>query len=147
MNLNKKVLAGILIILVLIVLMALLWKGQKVIIKTDKAEYDNASVMRVKIKNYSLDNICFSSCYPYYLEWKTGPLASIEWSAYPYESCSDRDLAEKCLGPLRTKSFEIDLPRVKQGVHRISVPVCQNQGLGSEFKETGRFYSNEFEIK
>jgi len=139
---SKKIFVGILIIFAILILGFLILKGQRVEIVTDGIKYDNGGLLRIKIRNLSLNRLCFSSCYPYYLERKVG-----EWKSYNYQDCPDSDLVERCIEPGKTKAFEIILPTVKEGPHRIAVPICENCKIGEEFKETERFYSNEFEIR
>ena len=139
---NKKYLALFSIICIVLGIGLLFILTQKIVILTDKTGYQNGGSLRIKIRNLSLRNICFSACYPYYLEIKDG-----QWKSYNYQACPYDDLAESCLTLLGTKTFEISLPRVKSGIHRISVPICNNCRAGQGFEETGRFYSNEFEIE
>ncbi|MBL7156003.1 MAG: hypothetical protein ISS87_00125 [Candidatus Pacebacteria bacterium] len=147
MNLSKKNLFKILIILVVLIILVILSKKEKVEIITDKIEYNNESDLKVRVQNLLTKDICLSSCYPFSLEWRTDPRASIEWSAYFYEDCSEVDVIEKCIQPGETKIFKTILPEAKQGIHRISIPICSNCIIGQEFQETKKFYSNEFEIK
>jgi len=141
-NFSKKIGVSILVIFVILLFGLLLFQNQRVEILTDKKEYENGTTLKIKIRNLSLKNICFSSCYPYYLEKKEG-----SWKPYNYQECIEPDLAEKCMKPGETKAFEISLPKVKKGIHRVAIPCCENCKMNSEFKETKRFYSNEFEIK
>ena len=142
LNFDKKKFIIVLVIVIVGVLGLFVLKSQKVIIVTDGTKYDNGGNLKIKIKNVFLHNLCFSSCYPYYLERK-----NTDWQSYSYQSCPYSDLAEECIEPLRLKAFEASLPNIKDGLHRISVPVCQNCQPGEQFRETTRFYSNEFEIK
>ena len=147
MNLSKKNLFKILIILVVLIILVILSKKEKVEIITDKIEYSSESDLKVKIQNLLTKDVCLSFCYPFYLEWKTDPRASVEWSTYFYEDCSEVDVIEKCIQPGEAKMFKTLLPKARQGIHRISVPICSDCEVGQEFQETKRFYSNEFEIK
>ena len=131
---------------VLIVLLTfLLWLGfqVKAEIRTDKKEYSQGEVLKIKIKNYLSQSICFSSCEPYLMEKKEGR----EWKHYNYQECSEPNLAGKCIGSEETKAFELDLNFVETGFHRILLPVCLGCAVGQEFKESRKFYSNEFLIK
>lgn len=141
MKMDKKLLIGIFIILIIGIL-GFLWKGQKIVIEPDNIKYDNGGTLKMNIENYFLRKVCFSSCYPYFLEKKDGA-----WKSYLYQNCNKPDLIEKCIEPGKTKAFEIPLPVVKKGLHRIAVPLCENCKIGESFKETKRFYSAEFEIK
>ncbi|MBU1000208.1 hypothetical protein KKE78_02315, partial [Patescibacteria group bacterium] len=110
---------------------------------TDKKEYSKTEALKIKIKNNLSQNICFSSCYPYYLENKENQ----EWEMYSYQNCESQDLIEKCIEPKEQKAFEIDLSLTKIDLHRIVLPVCVGCQLDQGFQENQRFYSNEFEIK
>lgn len=141
-NFEKKKFIIVLAIVIVGALGLFVWKGQKIVIVTDGTKYDNGGSLKIKIKNISLRNLCFSSCYPYYLERK-----NTDWQSYSYQLCPYPDLAKECIEPLQLKAFEASLPNIKNGSHRIAVPVCQNCEPGEQFRETTRFYSNEFEIK
>jgi len=143
--LSKKNLVGIFAIFVILVIVFVFFvlKGQKIEVVTDSAQYADGEPLRLKIKNYLLGNICFSSCYPYYLEKENG----VGWKGYLYEDCPHPDVAEKCIGAFGTKAFETSLPETIEGKHRVLIPVCSNCKEGLSFKETNRFYSNVFEIK
>lgn len=141
MKADKELLIGIFAI-ILIVVLAFFWKQQKIVIATDSPEYDNGGILRAKIRNYFLRTICFSSCYPYYLEKGDGA-----WRTYLYQDCNEPDLVENCIEPGQTKAFEILLPTVSEGLHRIAVPICENCQTKENFQESNRFYSNQFELK
>ncbi len=118
---------------------------QKPQMLTDKKEYKQEESLRVKIQNNLINkSICFSSCYPYYLEEKTGG----KWSRFEYSSCDFPNVVENCIEPKKTKAFEIILPAgLKEGVYRIVSGTCINCAVNSEFKETKWIRSNEFVIK
>lgn len=133
----------VLILLVLTTLGILAWQNQEVIIKVERDYYHNGGSLRLKLRNYSLKEICFSGCYPYFLETKR----TETWQAYSYEECPFLNTAERCLKPLGTKFFEVALPEVEKGIHRLAIPVCLGCRSGGEFRESKRLYSAEFEIK
>ena len=123
------------------------WRGYQlqkaeVSIVTDKTEYEKGKTLRVKIKNNLWEHICFSSCYPYYLEKKNE-----KWESYQYVDCYDFDSNGKCISPGQTKAFELTLPGVPDGLHRLALPVCIDCKSEDSFREDKRFYSNEFTIK
>lgn len=138
---DKKILVAVLIGLAIVIL-GFFWKQQKIVIKTDATLYENGAVLKTQIWNHSLENICFSSCYPYYLERKDG-----EWESYNYQNCPDSNLVQECINPWKIKAFELTLPLVQEGFHRLVVPICKECKIGEEFKEIEKLYSNEFEIK
>ena len=145
---NKKLLFVALIIISVLALGLLIWSnwGRRrtagVQILTDRGDYTNGGASKIKISNLLSKNICFSSCYPYFLEKKNWT-----WSAYNYQDCPDPDLAKPCIRPGESKTFETTLPEVKEGIHRFVIPVCEGCEEDEEFRETTRLYSSQFEIK
>jgi len=142
LHLNKWVLIVIFGAFALAMLVILILGEQRIAVITDKKDYENGGSLKVKIQNLFLKKICFSSCYPYYLERKEGA-----WKAYSYQDCSKANITEKCMEPSETKAFEIALPLIEEGAHRIAVPICESCNTGGQFQESQRFYSNEFEVK
>jgi len=149
LNFDKTLIIS-LILMVLIILGGIWLKkpGVKTLeIITDQQQYDNDGTLRLKVKNLLAANVCFSSCYPYYLERKENRDSLASWNAYSYQSCPYNDQAKECIDSGSTKAFEISLPKIKGGVHRLSLPACENCTEGQTFQENQRFYSNEFEVK
>ncbi|HDZ54346.1 MAG TPA: hypothetical protein ENI19_01555 [Candidatus Nealsonbacteria bacterium] len=147
----KKILVFIVLIVVLLILIIgwFGWKGYKIkeegaTITTHKAEYLQGENPKIKITNDSREEICFSSCYPYYLEINEGGFES-----YQYGNCSEVDVVETCIKPSQIKTFEILLERSKteKGLHRIAIPACIGCALYEEFRQDKWFYSNDFFIK
>lgn len=120
--------------------------AKEVFIATDKIEYQTEGALRIKIKNNLAENICFSSCYPYYLE-KNGSLQGGGWQSYSYSKCDEPDIVEKCIELFKTKAFEIILTFTEPGLHRIAIPVCVGCQEGEGFREDKRLYSNQFRIQ
>lgn len=145
LKLRKVILMGIGGLILLLLLVSLISKRQKLVIITDKKDYEAGEGLRVKIENYFLKKACFSSCHPYYLELKE--LKDKEWASYNYKECLHSNIAETCIEPGQIKAFEISLSGIKKGLHRISLPACINCLEGTEFRKDKIFYSNEFEIK
>ncbi len=110
---------------------------------TDKNEYLAGEPLKIKIKNQTKKEICFSSCYPYYLERKEK-----EWKAYSYDACPYKDKAVYCLKPRLVKAFQISIPSkvIEKGIHRLAIPVCLNCQPNNDFKQEKWFYSNKFII-
>lgn len=137
---------GSAVILIVIVLLGVysyqISKTAEVSVKTDKTEYQTGGALKVKIENNLRDNICFSSCYPYYFEKKDG-----EWKSYQYEDCPDGDLTETCISPKQVKAYEIIIPDLKIGFHRLALPACLGCGIQEKFHEDKWLYSNDFVIK
>lgn len=142
---QTKILIGVLLILILIGGW-LIWKNYStkgnVLIQTDKTEYQSGDNLKVKIKNNLWQTISFSSCYPYYLERKNE-----NWERYPYVECQSLNLNGNPIIPGKEKMFEISLPTVPEGLHRLSIPVCISCKENEPFREDKVFYSNEFLIK
>jgi len=140
----------ILIIVFLILFVIIFWMGWKgyqlqkrdLSIVTDKTEYESGGILKVKIKNNFGEQICFSSCYPYYLEIKNE-----EWKSYKYVECQKLNGNGHCMKAGELKAFELTLPQISDGSHRLAIPVCIDCQNEDTFKEDMRFYSNEFSIK
>jgi hypothetical protein len=146
---NKKWLIITLVLIVVIIVMVLsyiyyrpeLEKENGTIIVIEKESYKIGDALKIKIANNSDKEICFSSCYPYYFEKKDG-----SWNSYNYQNCPEDNLAKPCLKPNQEKAFEISIPQVEKGVHRLSLPACLECSLDSGFKENERLYSGDFII-
>jgi len=110
-------------------------------IATEHAAYTPGDHLRVKIHNNSGQSVCFSSCYPYYLEHQNGA-----WEGYEYQVCEASDYAEWCLESNNTKAFKLTLPPVRGGVHRLAVPICKNCSTDAAFQPEEWHYSNEFTV-
>jgi len=108
---------------------------------TDNSSYIIGDKLKVKIQNNLKEKICFSSCYPYYIEEDNG-----EKSGYEYSGCADEDMAENCIDPDGIKAFQFDVPSVEKGTYRLALPVCVGCTESNIFKEAKRFYSNNFNI-
>jgi hypothetical protein len=140
----------ILIIVFLILFVIIFWMGWKgyqsqkgeILITTDKTEYETGGILKVKIKNNFGEQICFSSCYPYYLEIKNE-----EWKSYKYAECQKLNGNGHCMKAGELKTFELTLPQTSDGLHRLTIPVCIGCKSEDTFREDKRFYSNEFTIK
>ncbi len=117
---------------------------KKIQIITDKNKYSTGELLKVKIKNQSNKEICFSSCYPYYFERKEKG-----WKAYSYDACLHKDKAVYCLKPNLVKAFQLSIPKkvIKKGVvHRLAIPICVTCKPNNNFKQEEWFYSNKFII-
>ena len=139
------IIIGFLIIFAIILWMG--WKGYQlgkggILITTDKTEYEAGGTSKVKIKNNFSKQICFSSCYPYLLERKNE-----KWESYKYAECQEFDGNGHCMKAGELKAFELTLPQISDGSHRLAIPVCVGCKSEDPFKEYTRFYSNEFIIK
>jgi len=108
---------------------------------TNAGEYRMGDVLKVKIENNLKENICLSSCYPYNIEKK-----SEEWSSYNYEDCLESNLNESCIGSREVKAFELVIPSIETGFHRLGISACIGCNVNEAFKQGQKFYSNDFII-
>lgn len=108
----------------------------------DKNSYNIGGMAKIKISNTSNQKMCFSSCYPYYLEIKNEK----GFESYSYLECEAPNLAEKCVNPGETKAFEFQLAYARKGIHRLAISSCSSCEEGKEFKAEKWLYSNEFHI-
>jgi len=131
-------------ILVLVILLSIFIPRnvESVNVLTDNENYDIGDSLKVKIENKTENNICFSSCYPYYFEKKESA-----WNNYRYQKCLKDDIVENCVRPNEVKAFEVKIPSLEKGTHRMVIPLCTECDLNNSFNENERFYSNEFIIK
>ena len=138
------IIIGIAVLIIVVVVAAFTGKKElgSVTILTDKDNYKIGEALKVKINNQLDEAICFSSCYPYYIQKK-----GISWENYDYIECPEDDLAEKCVGPNEVKAFELDLPEIDHGMHRLAVSACLGCNIQDKFKEDQKFYSNQFIVK
>jgi len=144
---NKKyiIAATIFIVLTLAVLTFILItsREEEVVIRLDREEYSRGEKARVSVRNWFWNSeICFSSCYPYFLQRENG-----SWREYGYEDCNFEDKIVKCVKPFQKKIFQTTIPCTSDGTYRISVPICKDCNLGTVFNEETRFYSDKFKIK
>lgn len=116
-------------------------KAEEVNVITEKTEYQVGESLKVKIENNLKAGICLSSCYPYYLEKRDG-----NWDSYHYQNCPNSNTVEKCINSRETKAFEIIIPPVKTGLHRLALPACLSCNLQEKFREEKWLYSNDFVI-
>jgi hypothetical protein len=139
------VIAG-LVVLAAIILISYFLPQQKrdnaVDVVTDKGEYVSGESLKVKITNNSEDKLCFSSCYPYYIEKKAD-----QWSAYKYENCPEQDKVDSCISPDGTRAFELTLPSLDKGPHRLMIQACAGCQTNDLFTKEKELLSNQFIIK
>lgn len=117
--------------------------AQELKITTDKKEYGPEDDLKVNINNDLDKNVCFSSCYPYYIERKESDV----WKSYSYSDCQVDNLVKECVDSAKVKAFTIILPSLTQGTHRLAIPVCMECNLQEAFRGDLWFYSNEFVVK
>ncbi len=139
------VIIAIIIFILVLVVICLLDVFRKPEIVTDKTEYNLDGILKVKIKNnFTKNNICFSSCHPYYIERQKDE----KWQIYPHLDCEYSNLINKCIDPGQIKAFEFVLPSsIDEEIHRLAIPVCIGCSVKQPFQEHKIFYSNEFIVK
>ena len=116
---------------------------QQVLIITEKPSYISNAELSLAVKCILPNRICFSSCYPYFLERKYNG-----WVVYDYNNkCEHPDIIESCLEPDYAKFFSILLPSLDPGVHRMLIPVAINREVGDFFQRDAAYYSNDFVVK
>ena len=117
-------------------------KDYSVSVVTEKGKYANGEELKVEIDNNEGDSICFSSCYPYFMQIVKGG----NWQNYKYSDCQKDDVVEKCISSKDLKAFGITLDSVQSAIHRLAIPACIGCSVGDKFRVDKVFYSNEFEI-
>ncbi len=146
-NKNKEILFYVvgMFTLAIIILAYLLFSPKNSIkakVFTDRGEYKIGNALKVDIENHSTKDICFSSCFPYYFERKDGV-----WEKYKYGDCPQDNIAENCVAPNKIKAFELNIPPIDKGIHRLAVPACIGCAIKDKFRDDKWFYSNEFTVK
>lgn len=121
------------------------WEQLKVI--TQKTEYTfKDGMIALNIKSYVPESVCFSSCYPYYIQRKDG-----SWEDYPSAECSKRNVVSECVSAFGLIGRGIELDKwqsfLKSDIHRLALPACIGCKVGEPFRTDKTFYSNEFQIK
>ena len=134
---------AVIIISAVVVIYKIISVSPKILAETDAFEYKTGGLLKVKIKNNLASTICFSSCYPYYIERQESGV----WKSYNYTSCQKENITDNCCNYKNTKAFEIELPELENGLYRLSIPVCKECHIGDKFREDMYFYSNSFTIK
>ncbi len=134
----------IIVVIVLIVIGSIFGSKEKANaeVLTDKEAYTPGDSLKVKIENVSEKELCFSTCYPYYIEAKKEG-----WKSYEYQPCSGENAVDSCVGPGEVKAFELSLPYLKGGLHRLAIPACAGCRGRDIFEDELWLYSNQFEIK
>lgn len=126
-------------------LLVLLWfvaQAKVVEIATRNTIYASSDFIEVSIRNESGRPVCFSSCYPYYLEKH-----SSQWEGYDYANCGQSDVAGQCIPAKDVKAFQLVTDTIETGKYRIKVPVCTGCAEGEPFRKDSVEYSNEFEVR
>ena len=151
MNKKKFLIIAFMIIILIMVVVIVSYvipeeQGAKdlVIILTDKQEYESGENLRVKIENNTKERVCFSSCYPYYIQKMNGDK---QWKDYQYEDCTNDNLVEDCVDSKNVKAFEFTVPRIDQGEHRLIIGACVGCNLRQSFERHKNLISNNFIIK
>lgn len=147
---NVLIIATI-ILIIIIVFIAIFYflpeqeKNEETInVLTNKEEYEPGEILKVKIENETENRICFSSCYPYYIQKRNGER---QWKDYQYEDCTNEDVVENCIEPKEIKAYEITVPNINEGEHRLLINACVGCNLKQKFEKNKNLISNYFIIK
>lgn len=141
---RKKIIIGFFVIVIL----GLFWifaRPRRAEAITNKREYPAGTNLDVSIQNNLGKTICFSSCYPYYLQ-KPAAGNGI-WQSYDYANCAKADLTTSCIQDKGFKQFRLLLEDVDSGTNRLMIPVCLGCAVGSEFRQDQIIYSNTFQVR
>jgi len=143
---SKKIkIIGIILLLFFIAVVIIALGRSNVSAITEKKEYKKGELLKISIRNRDKENICFSSCYPYYYENKK---QGDDWKSFDYVECKDKDSVKTCLESFKTKEFEITLPdNLNSGSYRLAIPICKNCKENEEFKAEKWFYTNNFVLQ
>lgn len=139
---NYIIILGITTVTIL-ALLVLAVQSKNVEVSTNTNNYESGGSLTVNIKNYAFQSICFSGCYPYYLEEKKDG----QWVSYDYGECQKKDKVANCVLKDKIKAFKLELSDTNIGFHRLKLPVCVGCAVGQDFRIDKIFYSNLFEIK
>lgn len=139
---SKKIVVGI-IVLAILCLLVLLAKPRKIEAITENTQYDKGSDLNVVVQNNFGQTLCFSSCYPYFLQKKTDD----DWTKYDYGECQNTDTAAFCISSHKFKKFQLPLENVETGMHRLMIPICTTCQEGQPFHQDQVIYSNEFIVR
>ena len=112
---------------------------------TDKREYPAGESLEVSVQNNLGKTICFSSCYPYFVQKAVGKTG--DWQPYKYGKCPNADITTSCIGDKKFKEFRLLLKYAEIGTNRLMIPVCRGCAAGQEFKQDAAIYSNTFEVR
>jgi hypothetical protein len=137
----KTLIVLIIVAVVLFLSFLFLRSTPEIVLATDKFEYIEGEYPKIKISNNTGETVCFSSCYPFYLEKKDG-----DWVKYEYSKCNKADKADYCIEAGDSKSFEILTPYAEPGMHRVQVSACLSCNKGQDFIIGEKYYSNDFKI-
>jgi len=118
--------------------------NQPIKVLTEKKSYTSNEELKVEIDNDTGTQICFSSCYPYFMQADQG-----NWQNYSYAGCDKENVVESCISAQDMKAFGITLGDsfIKSTLHRLAIPACIGCAVGDQFRVDKILYSNEFELK
>lgn len=143
MKIKNKVLVVFLAIVAVAALFWILSIPKGVEGTTDRQNYNLGDALEIEIKNNLGAQVCFSSCYPYLIEWKNKDGL---WEQYSYDDCGEADIAADCVPANGTKRFRLPLLDMETGLNRLKIPVCVDCSEGREFAQESVLYSNEFQV-
>jgi len=141
---HKKIAVGFIVVAIL----GVLWifgRPKRAEAITNKREYPVGSELVVSIQNNLGRGICFSECYPYFLQKNGGDTGN--WQNYEYGKCQDFDAAIDCVQDRGFKEFRLPLEDVDPGLNRLMIPVCLGCQTGDKFNRDTAIYSNTFQVR
>lgn len=144
---KKKTKILVVLILVVIGILVFFWERQmsrpEFGVELSKQTYDKGEEVRITVQNNSTKQVCFSSCYPYYLQAEKGA-----WQSYNYPDCPEEDLNVSCITSGGTKEFEFTLEgNIETELHRVAIPVNEEGKAKEAFEEDKKVYSEPFDVK
>jgi hypothetical protein len=141
---QKKIVVGVIVIAIL----SLLWvfgSPKRVEAITNKREYPAGTDLDISIQNNLGETICFSSCYPYFLQKSSD--GNGDWRDYKYADCKAADVTSACIQNKEFKKFRLPLENADAGTNRLMIPVCLGCQVGQGFRQDQVIYSNSFQVR
>ena len=132
------------VVVVILGILWILWLVMGVRAHTDSGEYQFGEKLRVTVKNWTVDDLCFSNCTPYHFV-----KIDSSWSDPGEDDCGPQNLAERCVIPGDKKTFELgaDAMPDEAGEYQITIPFCKNCVSGQFFTPDSYIFTNKFQIK
>ena len=143
MNIYIKIFLGVAVVGAITMLCFLSVAARLAKAVTDKTEYWAGATAEVTINNDTGKPVCFSSCYPYFLEIQVGD----KWQKYSYGACDEGQIAVSCMKAGELKKFQLTLAEAVSGVHRLNIQICSGCAAGQKFKADSTVISNTFTVQ
>ncbi len=143
MNIYIKIIIGIAAVAAITILCFFSVAARSAKAVMDKTEYKVGGPAEITIKNDAGKPICFSSCYPYFLEKQVGD----NWQKYSYGACDEDQVAVSCIPAGKFKKFQLTLDEAVKGLHRLAIQVCSGCAAGQKFEADLAITSNTFTVQ